>query len=265
MLKRGLVQIQLGENRANARIVRKTGAGFSLLETLIATGVLIVVIMGVTSLSNSLIVGTVVSADKTIINRWASEGIELTQKIRDDNLLNKATASTTTNWFAPAVADNGGGYGWYKLQPGSAANTWQLEPASNANNLNKINFISDAGTSLSSDTTTGYRLICVEAVGAKDDGGSQDDFRCNTTNNQRINDGSRSQLSTCQVNGGKYDLYCQMTFESINRNRLTSLEDKIIPPGNAVKIRSVVIWEDKDQIRSSSMATLITNWKGYEQ
>ncbi|MDO8650274.1 MAG: hypothetical protein Q7K33_03105, partial [Candidatus Berkelbacteria bacterium] len=61
-----------------------TRRGFSLLETLIATGVLIVVVMGVMSLSNSLIVGTVVNADKTIINRWASEGIELTQKIRDD-------------------------------------------------------------------------------------------------------------------------------------------------------------------------------------
>lgn len=234
--------------------------GFSLLETLIATGVLIVVILGVTSLSNSLIAGTVVSADKTIINRWASEGIELTQKIRDDALLDKLTSP---NWFVPAIADYGSSYGWFKLEKLNDT-TWKLNQASHPNRLSAEEFIDTAGTGLTSDTTTGYRLICVEAVGAKDSR-IVDDFYCNTTDNDPINDGSRSQLSTCQVNGGKYDLYCQMTFESINKNRLTSLEDKIIPPGNAVKIRSVVVWQDKDQFRSSSMATLITNWKGYEQ
>lgn len=258
MLKRGLVQIQLGENRTNARIVRKTGAGFSLLETLIATGVLIVVIMGVTSLSNSLIVGTVVSADKTIINRWASEGIELTQKIRDDQILNKATSP---NWFVPAIADYGSGYGWFKLEKLNDT-TWRLNQASNPNHLTAAEFIDNAGTGLTSDATTGYRLICVEAVGAKDSR-IDDDFYCNTAETQPVRDGVRTDpnATVCQTG----DLYCQMTFESINKNRLSSLDKKIIPSGNAVKIRSVIVWQDKDQFRSSSMATLITNWKGYEQ
>lgn len=235
-----------------------TRRGFSLLETLIATGVLIVVVMGVMSLSNSLIVGTVVNADKTIINRWASEGIELTQKIRDDNLLNKATASTT-NWFEQAVRDDGQDYGWHKLVPGISADTWKLSPASSPNHLTTTAFKEDAGSSLISDQTLGYRLICVEAVGAEDRS-SQDDFRCNTdADNQTVHDGERTKLVTCQTG----DKYCAMTQASINQNSLT--RDRIIPPGNAVKIRSVVIWEDKDQVRSSSIATLLTNWKGYEQ
>lgn len=245
--------------------------GFSLLETLIATGVLIVVIMGVTSLSNSLIVGTVVSADKTIINRWASEGIELTQKIRDDNLLNKATASTTTNWFAPAVAENGDGYGWFKLST-TDSKTWSITRVTgDYYKVIATDFVNDSiSEKLTSDTTTGYRLICVEAVGAKDSR-ANDDFFCNTTDTQRVRDGARNDpnANNCQVGqqpGQPNDLYCQMTKDSINRNRLQNpLNDKIIPSGNAVKIRSVVIWKDKDQTRSSSMATLITNWKGYEQ
>lgn len=235
--------------------------GFSLLETLIATGVLIVVIMGVTSLSNSLIVGTVVSADKTIINRWASEGIELTQKIRDDALLNK---STSPEWFEPAIAENGAEYGWYKLT-GPTNNKWTISKViGNVNVLTSSQFTDDnTSEKLTSDTTTGYRLICVEAVGAKDSR-IDDDFYCNTTEADPVSDGVRTDPNATVCQSG--DLYCDMTKASINRNRLQNpLNDKIIPPGSAVKIRSVVIWQDKDQTRSSSMATLITNWKGYEQ
>lgn len=234
--------------------------GFSLLETLIATGVLIVVILGVTSLSNSLIAGTVVSADKTIINRWASEGIELTQKIRDDALLNKLTSP---NWFTPAIAENGDGYGWFKLST-TDSKTWSITRVTgDYNKAIATDFIKDSiSEKLTSDTTTGYRLICVEAVGAKDSR-ANDDFFCNTTDTQRVRDGVRTDPNATNCQNG--DLYCQMTFESVNKNRLTSLDKKIIPSGNAVKIRSVVVWQDKDQFRSSSMATLITNWKGYEQ
>src|SRR3990167_3799222 len=199
--------------------------GFSLLETLIATGVLIVVVMGVMSLSNSLIVGTVVNADKTIINRWASEGIELTQKIRDDRILNKTTAP---EWFGPAIIDNGRDYGWYKLEPDNTMpNTWKLSPATYHNHLAKDDFKNDAGSSLISDQTIGYRLICVEAVGAEDVS-SEEDFRCNTDlNGQVVEDGERTNLTTCQTG----DRYCAMTQASINQNSLTL--GKIIPPGNA--------------------------------
>lgn len=260
MLKRGLFQIQFGENQANTRTGRKTGAGFSLLETLIATGVLIVVIMGVTSLSNSLIVGTVVSADKTIINRWASEGIELTQKVRDDSLLNKATSP---NWFAPAIAENGGGYGWFKLST-TDNKTWSITRITgDYNKISATDFVKDSiSEKMTSDVTVGFRLICVEAVGAQDTR-DEDNFFCNTTDELVVRDGARTDPNASVCQSG--DLYCQMTKDSINRNRLISLPKKIIPAGNAVKIRSVVVWQDKDQTRSTSMATLITNWKGYEQ
>ncbi|MCR4308311.1 MAG: prepilin-type N-terminal cleavage/methylation domain-containing protein [Candidatus Berkelbacteria bacterium] len=232
--------------------------GFSLLETLIATGVLIVVILGVMSLSNSLIAGTVVNADKTIINRWASEGVELTQKIRDDTILTK---STSPRWFEPAIDENGGKYGWYKLSP-TNDQTWSISRLlGRTNKVTAEDFISNTvGEPLKSDKTLGFRLICVEAVGAQDTR-IDDDFYCNTTDETAVSDGSRNDPNATVCQPG--DLYCGMTYISINKNRL--LPKIIIPSGNAVKIRSVVVWQDKDLFRSSSMATLLTNWKGYEQ
>ena len=102
--------------------------GFSLLETLIATGVLIVVVLGVVALSNSLVAGTIVNADKTIVNRWAVEGLELAQKVRDDNVLAKNTDTVTgvPVWFKPAFDENGNGYGWYRLNLLNTGNKWEL-------------------------------------------------------------------------------------------------------------------------------------------
>lgn len=246
----------------------KVNKGFSLLETLIATGVLIIVTLGVVSLSNSLISGTVINADKTIINRWAQEGIELTQKIRDDNILGKVTdISGLPNWFEPAIADNGSDYGWYKLSQGTTNSTWKLDKiAANVNLLAPDQFKQNAET-LTSDQTVGYRLICIEAFDASSTPTDSNDnqFHCNTQGSTILEDGLRTALTDCQTGsaGQPNDLYCQLTKTSVNKNHLAS--GKIVTPGNAVKIRAVVAWESKDQLRSSSITTVITNWKGFEQ
>lgn len=242
--------------------------GFSLLETLIASGILIAVIIGTTSLSNALVVGTVVNADKTITNRWAVEGIELTQKIRDDNLLNKSTATNGTNWFAPAIADNGNDYGWYWLKAQQRPpnnNTWKLTKiVGGGNKMNADDFILNAKNTLNeklvSDKLVGYRLICIESVAANSNSNTEDNYQCNSSSSGgNVSDGLRSDISAC----GNDDIYCSLTITSVRKNQLNS--NKIIPAGNAVKVRSVVVWQDKDQFRSSSIATLMTNWKGYEQ
>ncbi|MDO8649833.1 MAG: hypothetical protein Q7K33_00780, partial [Candidatus Berkelbacteria bacterium] len=221
--------------------------------------VLIVVVMGVMSLSNSLIVGTVVNADKTIINRWASEGIELTQKIRDDSILNKSKAP---NWFLPAIRDYGDDYGWYKLSTLDNA-TWNISKV--ADSTIDPGLFTSLGETLNSDQLVGSRLICVEAIGASALSDNDQSFNCNVRDSSVVKDGSRSVLDACQDTNGQFDQYCQMTKDSINQNQLSSSTPKIIPSGNAVKVRSVVIWQDKSQFRSSSIATIITNWKGYEQ
>lgn len=238
--------------------------GFSLLETLIATGVLIVVVLAVISLSNSLIAGTVANADRTIINRWNAEGLELVKKIRDDNITSRAFDQSTglPSWFAQALEDGGRDYGWYKLRTANSK-TWELDGPIPAGLTIDSSTFKDLGESLTSDKTEGYRLICVEAVGATALADTTNTFQCNTDTNGTVDDGLRSELGVCQVGNGKYDLYCQMTRSSVNRNRL--VESSLIPAGNAVKIRSVIIWFDKDLVRSSSLATFVTNWRDYVQ
>lgn len=225
------------------------------METLIATGILIIVTLAVVSLSNSLISGTVNNADKTITNRWAAEGIELTTKIRDDRILDKTTAP---NWFDPAIAENGSGYGWYVLTPGTP--TASMSRAAVGNVISANDFKNSGAEVLTSDRTIGYRLICVEAVGAAT-AASSGQFSCNTRAGQAVADGVRTPPTDCP--DPNPDLYCYTTRSSVNKNQLTA--DRFIPAGTAVKVRAVVIWETKDGFRSSSLATVLTNWKGYEQ
>lgn len=235
---------------------------FSLLETLIATGVLIIVILAVIALSNSLIAGTVANADRTIINRWNAEGLELVKKIRDDNVTGRVIDPITglPAWFKQATKDTGSDYGWYKLST-TDQETWKLDgPIPSGLTIDSAVF-HDSGEPLTSDKTVGYRLVCVEAVGASAilEVTNPDSFQCNTNSGGTVNDGSRSNTTSCQSG----DFYCQMTQSSVNKNRL--VQSNLIPAGNAVKVRSVIVWFDKDLVRSSSLATLITNWKGYEQ
>lgn len=231
-----------------------------MLETLIATAILITVVLAAIGLSNSLIRGTVVNADRTITNRWSSEGLELVTKIRDDQLIANANCgSQPAVWFCPAQADGGTSYGWYLLENDGTAK-WKLTRANTADPriITYSEFTAAAGTALVSGALQAHRLICVEAVGATSLS-PNDDFHCNTNNaGQAYNDGSRTNftLTACQAD----DFFCELTRRSLTANRLSS-SAQVIPPGNAVKVRSVVVWQDKDEVRSSDIATMLTNWK----
>lgn len=234
--------------------------GFSLLETLIATGILIIVSAAIVALSNSLIQGTVVSADKTVADRLAAEGLELVSKIRDDNF--KANSPL---WFDQA--ENSNKYGWYVIgREGGVGGSLGLERGALDNNeLSRSKIVND-GEAISSGGMTLWRVICVEAISAvsQPEAGLNRNsiIRCNTDeNDQPVNDGDRAdpdQFISGQCTDG--DLYCSMTKPSINRNRIAS-PDRIIPAGNAIKIRSVVVWLERDLYRSSDVATVITNWE----
>jgi len=241
--------------------------GFSLLETLIATGILIIVSAAIVALSNSLIQGTIIAADKTITNRWAAEGLERVAKLRDDNIKSRRYSSDGLPlWLELEVnqileADQ---YGWYTLADNGGR--WSLTRSPAAPQLQKAQALT-TGEALNSDVLVGYRLICIEAVGAtgqtdrSDSGDSM--IRCNTgepPNHTVIaSDGDRANLGPdCSLE----DRFCQMTKPSLNLNRLN--QTQIIPAGNAVKVRSVIVWVDKGVYRVANLATLLTNWRGYE-
>lgn len=239
--------------------------GFTLLEVLVAAGVLFIVSSAVVGLSNSIIQGTGRNADRTVINRWASEGLELVNKIRTESVKNGGTVvSGEKIWFAPAaeVAT----YGWYLLRDPGPNTSWTLVPLDNTVHLALNSFptlFKNRGIfPLSSQGLEAYRLICVEAYGATDQSSDSDYINCNSKNeagNSIASDGDRSLLGACQSG----DLYCSATKDSLNRNSKSG--SRLVPPGNVVKVRSVIVWQDRNDWQVADLGTIFTNWKGSEQ
>lgn len=248
---------QLDGKNSPVDITRKA---FTLLEVLIAGGILFIVSGAIVGLNNSIIQGTAVNADVTILDRWSSEGLELVAASRDNNLLSSNSDGSNQVWFNTATATNK--YGWYVLA--KVGNNWTLTAApGTSSTLNFSAFTATSAETLTSQSLTAYRLICVEAVGAvtrKDD----TTISCNTNagGSAIASDGDRAAVgSTCDAN----DTYCVNTKPSLNRNDLAAASQKIIPAGNAVKVRSVVVTANKANYTVSDVATLLTNWKGFEQ
>lgn len=246
---------------------------FTLIEVLVAGSVLFIVSAAVVGLSNSIIQGTALTTDEATANRLSTEGLEIVTKIRDDQLKQATYQSGRFIWFEPAESVDD--YGWYKLDEVVAnSNAWLLQrQATLPNVIDTVDGTFDVTLAqrLSVGTIDFYRLICVEAVGGTD---NQDEksLNCNTRSNveQIVNDGDRSTAvltNECfsegaTANAYKEDIYCQFTKDSINRNQITTAaNEKIIPDGNAVKVRSLVFWNDRGNYRVSSTATLFTNWQ----
>lgn len=258
--------------------IKRFSRAFTLLEVLVSGGILFIVASAVVGLSNSIIQGTSISNDTTITNRWAAEGLELTTKIRDDAVKQASFETGQVIWFAPA--ENVGKYGWYYLKDTSLAadgTQWALTKIADTNNIIDLTKLSATlspdelkATNLTSDTLLANRLVCVEAVAAQK---LTDETKlgCNVTENgtQTLSDGDRTIRTNCDrgsltANPRNEDLFCKLTLESLNRNK-TGSGTTTIPDGNAVKVRSVVIWPDRGKNLTTDIATLLTNWKSVEQ
>lgn len=237
--------------------------GFTLLEVLIAGAVLFLVASAVIGLNNSILQGTSINADQTSTSAWAAEGLELASKIRDDTArLHQNFVNGDPIWFSPAYSTSL--YGWYRLeQTGTPANpSWQLaqiqpNPGAEINLDDLNNNIIDTGAPLTANGITAYRLICIESYAAVDTAPAGKS-RCNADANGALiaSDGSRTSVSSCDT---QYDLYCNYTKSSLNKNKLSTLQNNFIPAGNAVKIRSMVAWQDRGQFRTYDISSLLTN------
>lgn len=230
--------------------------GFTLLEVLISVGVLFIIGSAVLSLSNTLIQGTVGTADATVTNLWAAEGLELVTKNRDDRTL----ASASEPWLAQANTPSE--YGWYTVQLMSGQVT--LTRVSLTGSQYKISKAQafTAGEQLTSEALTASRLICIEAVGARSlhPTLTSDQLSCNLNEvgSGAYNDGAR-QIGTACRSG---DVYCSMTVDSVNKN---SNRTTFISAGSAVKVRSVLVWQNQYGYQTAQMGTLLTNWRNIGQ
>lgn len=228
--------------------------GFTLLEVLIAVGVLFIVGSAVLSLSNTLIQGTVSTADATVTNLWAAEGIELVAKNRDDRLREDANQP----WLEQVTTYTD--YGWYQVSlVGSAV---ELRRADFDGNDRKLKITKAealaAGDKLTSEALVAARLVCIEAVGAASNNSTltSDQLGCNLndTGTASFNDGLRQLTSDCRTT----DVYCLMTKTSLNRNNSRTV---FTPAGSAVKVRTVLVWENQYGYQTSEIATMLTNWR----
>lgn len=242
--------------------------GFTLIEVLVAGSILFIVSAAVVGLSNSIIQGTSTTTDEASANRLATEGLELVKKIRDDTVKNAGFGAGEFIWFDPV--ENATNYGWYALEEDAIlGDSWELNSVGSAYgnviNLSSAGFSPSAAEPIISGPLTFYRLICVEAVAAENDQ-SEDGLNCNTVAEgaKTVSDGNRLITSDCYSEADtptvrREDIYCDFTQESLNVNR--TVADKLIPDGNAIKIRSVVFWNDRDSYKSVQVATLLTNWR----
>ncbi len=252
---------------------RAKRGGFTLIEVLVAGGLLLLVGSAIVALTNSLVRGTITTSNTTIVNSWLSEGAELVTRIRDNNIKQlHADAQGTPVWMDQATKVTYP-YGWYYLKTNSNSFTLTVANPSSPEVLSKTSDINNSITRFSdfadaklvSDNLTAYRFVCIEAVGASP---IEDDsnFYCNHfTVKDSVNDGNSSVLSgitdcpTIPANPG--DVYCLMTKTSINANRLPSASQLFIPPGNALKINVLIAYDDQNAIHSNQMQTLLTNYR----
>lgn len=257
---------------------RQIKRAFTLIEVLVAGSILFIVSAAVVGLSNSIIQGTALTTDETVANRLSTAGLEIVTKIRDDKIKNASydLPGQTGEFVWFDQAESSSNYGWYALSE-PTTNSWtlgtKLSQLSNTIPLEDTTTITALLASAQKQTVgiiDFYQLICVEAVAGTDNQDDQE-LNCNTRSDtsQIINDGDRSsavQNNDCFSGSGtgyEEDLYCQFTKDSINRNRIVVVgtNDKIVSDGNAVKVRSVVLWNDKGTYRTVSTATLFTNWQ----
>lgn len=244
---------------------------FTLIEVLVASSILFIVSAAVVGLSNSIIQGTSVTADSATANRLATEGLELITKIRDDKIKIASFETGKFIWFGPV--ESSAEYGWYTLDE-FPANNWTLIPSPVYGDV--IDTTSFNGAASENINNLGlvdyYRLICIEAVGAENDQ-KDNSINCNTVEDgaKTVNDGSRAAISVCfpydntGLNIRNVDVFCEFTEDSLNKNKVVANKFKLIPDGNSVKIRSVVLWNDRDVYRSTEIATILTNWQSFAQ
>lgn len=79
-------------------IPSQTQSGFSLVETLVAITILLIVIVGPMSISSSAARSTSYSSEQVVAFFLAQEGAELAQKARDDLQLENFAGSNSTPW-----------------------------------------------------------------------------------------------------------------------------------------------------------------------
>ncbi len=86
-------------------------AGFTLLEVLIAAGILAVTLTSTFALNSTVVKNTVFLADDLVATNLASEGLEIVRQIRDSRLIDCNPATKWNSWLQSGGQASSGTYG----------------------------------------------------------------------------------------------------------------------------------------------------------
>ena len=234
--------------------------GFTLIEVLIASCILVVVVAAIVALSNSINRNTLIASDMSDANNVAISDFSSIESAVQTNF------SAGSMWLSQAAAITN--YGWYYKD----ANTGVLTQFTDTkkNELTSSEVFAMTGEGLKNvNGVDYYKLICYEGFGssASSLSGRQSDgstkFYCNTNDRTtNYNDGTRIIGTDCEDTLSAKDEFCKFSKESLNKSKPTGGTDwdsTIIPSGNTLKVRSVVVWMHKEEVFYTDVAKIFTN------
>lgn len=105
----------------------KSNSGFSIIEVMVAVGIISVGMMGVLSLMSQNVQVQAVTKNNLIASMLAQEGIELVRNIRDTNWLTSTATNYYDNIFATSTIDNIGIYTKSDLDFNDASSTLAID------------------------------------------------------------------------------------------------------------------------------------------
>jgi prepilin-type N-terminal cleavage/methylation domain-containing protein len=193
-------------------IYKHSQSGFSLVETLVAITILLIVIVGPMSISSSAARSTSYSSEQVVAFFLAQEGAEIAQKARDDLQLQFFNGSNSTPWddfTGTASADlynecfSSGGCG-LELTDGSADGALNSPLNCGSGSVSCRLFIDDAGgraryTYVSTGTSTPYaRTIFMNELSGRE---------VEVVSRVTWQTGSQRQLQTVEVKTYLFNVY----------------------------------------------------------
>ena len=234
----------------------KMKRGFTLIEVLIASSILIAVIAAVIALSNSINRNTIIASDMTDANNMVNTDFST---MKGDI---QAEINSGKVWMTQAElgADGKNKYGWYYKDPTDGKLTRFTDARINVLTPDEIFTLTGANKETMNNVDY-YHLLCFESFESKASSVSDNSkFYCNEDGSGNIyNDGTRTVNSDCETLGVKNDAYCVFSKPSLNTNSVGLWTQKYVPSGNAVKVRVLVVWKEKEEVLYSDMARLFTN------
>lgn len=206
--------------------------GFTLLEMLIATAVLLSAAVGSVALISQAISNSRYSKNKLIAVNLAQEGIELVRVVRENNVLCD-------------VLNGSPSHGWDRHPSGGG----QMNGSNYALSVNSVgNMVCSGGGPTIANATPQFSIGCSSPL------------RLDSNGTYNYTSGSDTPFSRC-VHVCSPPSAGSICDDALDPSADTLAADGDIPPPNQMDIVSIVTWQDKSVTKNVTLYERIYNWK----